>query len=220
AGTVCVLVFAFMMLAGSRNDANELMWKSLYEGNVTLLESALAMKPDLEPWCGPYEICKPLAWAVQKGDMEIIRMLVAAGADPNGKNAYGDTAFVTVDHAEQMAGKSREDIRQIRKFLLENGTDPNQENDFGVTPFMGTVAVGDIELLELCLQKGAHVNFRNRNDWTPLMSAAQFNQPAAAQWLLQKGANLALKDRHGKTALDYALLKGNTDVAGILSAPK
>ena len=121
------------------SSALERLVAAIDADDVDAVRAALKVKIDLEPTCDPYEICKPLALAAGRGNLEIVKLLILAGADPNGRNAYGDTAFITADHAVTLAGKTEDDVREIRRYLIEHGTDVNQPNAFAMTPFMGLV---------------------------------------------------------------------------------
>ena len=213
-GALCIAV---MLLTGcSRDDSLSALMDAIKKDDLAGVRASLANKPDLEPVCAGNEICKPLAYAAEFGDLEIIKLLMEAGADPNGKNGTDDIAFMAADDAFSFAGKSRAEIRAVQEYLLRGGTDPNQANSLGNTAFMCIAAAGDIEMMKIALGYGADVNHQNADGWTPLMAAAQFGQDRAALWLLKHGADKALKDKLGKTAHDYAVWFNHADTAKIL----
>jgi ankyrin repeat protein len=195
----------------------------LYAGidanDTALVQQALSAKPSLEPRCGPNEICKPLARAAGKGNLSMVKALVAAGADLNGRNAYGDTAFIIAGNFLKATSGAEDEktVRDIRRFLLESGMDSNQSNQFGVTAFAGLADQGDIELMEVALRHGAKINHRSKETgYTALMLAAAAGRLEAMRWLLAHGADPALKSKKGQTALDAATLSKKPEAARLL----
>jgi ankyrin repeat protein len=182
---------------------------------------ALERKPNLEAQCPPYEICKPLARAASRGDLSIVKALIAAGADPNGKNAYGDTAFILADHAIKLNGKTESDVRAIRIFLVENGLDVNQPNAFAISPFIGICASGDIEMAKLALKYGAKINatyLRDVQSEVPdrnsaLMWAATEGHREMVDFLIENGADIHYRNEGGQSAADWALSGGHEELS-------
>jgi ankyrin repeat protein len=217
-----VLKFAFLLtvaapLGGGIDDRGAAVITAVDQGDGAALKKALEGKPNLDPSCEPYAICKPLALAASHGDLAMVKMLVEAGADPNGRNAYGDTAFMVVGDWLSANGKPSTDLGQIRAYLLRNGTDPNLANDDGATAFMGSAAAGDIDAMDLCLQHGGIINKQtDKIRYTPLMAAAQFGELNAVRWLLAHGADLHLKDSAGRTALQIARDEKRNAVVAVL----
>jgi ankyrin repeat protein len=88
---------------------------AIKKNDLAGVRASLANKPDLEPACAGNEICKPLAYAAEFGDLEVIKLLMDAGADPDGKSGAGDTAFMAAEDAFSFAGKSRPEIRAVQE---------------------------------------------------------------------------------------------------------
>ena len=108
----------------------------------------------------------PLVFAARQGDLETVKVLVAAGADVNQVTRYGWSPLLTAIQNRNY---------QIGKFLLEHGADPNRANKGGWTPlYIATdnrnIEGGDypvrapdmdhLEFIKLLLEKGADVNSR------------------------------------------------------------
>ena len=159
---------------------------------------------------------------------ELVKRLLAHGADPKEANAKGWTPL----HAAAKAGE----IESV-KMLLDaganieaKGTDPSIAGTMldGATPLFAA----DTEHLipdtpaakaaypdkptnnpaqELLLTRGANPNARDKNGVTPLMFAALASDRGggseeAARLLCAHGADLLSKDKAGNTALHYAAL--------------
>ena len=202
-------------VAGCAASPDKALIDSLDAGDRSGVEAALLRKPDLEPACDPHAVCKPLARAAAMGRLDLVELLVAAGADPNGRNAYGDTAFVVADNAS-LKGASDARIREIRMFLLGHGTDPNLPNQFNATPTAGAAASGDLDMLAYCVSRGGQINPPGDSAiFPPLMAAAQFGQLPAVDWLLDHGAD-PRQTFQGKTARDMAVKGGHAAIVARL----
>ena len=132
----------------------------------------------------------PLFRAAMSGDLELVELLLDAGADPLAATAA--RAPVTVGGVEQPA----------------NG---------GTTTFMAAAGVGwqpalsrgresdVLRTLELLLERGADVNAANQQGDTALHGATLRGSTAIIQFLADRGANLRAKNVKGQTALDIAM---------------
>jgi cytohesin len=88
----------------------------------------------------------PLFAAAALGHIDLVRELLAAGADPNIRGEGGGTPLLTAvdeEHAE------------IVQLLLAKGAAPMAQNDLGLTPLILAYKRGNMRLLDLMLQAGA-----------------------------------------------------------------
>jgi ankyrin repeat protein len=100
--------------------------------------------------------------------------------------------------------------------LLDMGTDPNPRGRF---PIAAVAAFqGYVDTARLLTERGTDPNARGQQDVTPLMmaAAAPAPDPAMVRLLIEKGADLGARDKAGRTALDWALRQGDTEVARLL----
>jgi len=79
---------------------------------------------------------------------------------------------------------------------------------------------GQVDVAKLLLDRGASANAASSRKATPLMFAAGAPgpNPAMVRLLIDRGADLAARDDLGRTALDWALLQGETAAAAALRA--
>jgi ankyrin repeat protein len=123
----------------------------------------------------------PLLFGVRSGDVESVRLLLAAGADVNDMLPNGMSALVLAAHS----GNGR-----IAKLLLEKGADPNGDA-IGYTALHAAVLKGDVNLVKDLLAHRANPNAQITKG-TPLRRNSQdFNLPATligatAYWLAAK----------------------------------
>ena len=177
--------------------------------------------------------------AVMSGDVELVRVVTAAGADVNRRNRGGFTPLMGAAATGQDA---------VVKVLLAAGADasarPSPDTSLLLAPvhngFENTVrllihAGADVHrdsgqllaeavrthndsILEMLLTAGADPNARTERGATPLMWASAFGDRASVRKLLSYKANAALRDDDGRTASDWALREGRQEIADMLTS--
>ncbi|CAE8622026.1 unnamed protein product, partial [Polarella glacialis] len=80
------------------------------------------------------------------------------------------------------------------------------------------VFMEDQVTLEHLVKQKANLEARDDTGATPLMIAATRNKPNTVSWLLSHRATCSGKDSEGFSALTWACIKGNLEVAQILIA--
>ena len=110
-----------------------------------------------------------LLFAARSGDVESVRLLLAAGADVNDTLPTGMSALVLAAHSGH---------RLLAGLLLEKGADPNAAA-VGYTALHAAVLRGDLNVVNDLLSHGANPNAQITKG-TPLRRNSQdFNLPAA-----------------------------------------
>jgi uncharacterized protein len=122
----------------------------------------------------------PLVRAAKAGDAEVVRLLVAKGADPK----LGP--------------------RGIDAVMAAAGLGTKEEDTTGRFKTQADI----IASIEPCLKAGADVNAVDSRGQTALHGAAQMGYDQVVKYLAGHGANVSLKDKQGKTALDVAVGNG------------
>jgi ankyrin repeat protein len=127
-----------------------------------------------------------LHWAADRGDLEMARMLVYAGA---GLEAVTRMAEYTPLHLASRAGHGA-----VVRALLEAGSDPAAPTGSGgATPLHLAAAAGDAEAVAALIEHGGDVDAREeRAGQTPLIFAAAQNRVEAIRALLAGGADPSL----------------------------
>jgi uncharacterized protein len=181
-----------------------------------------------------------LVAAVNRGNTKSARLLIDRGAaakdvatpllqaafaaaNPDVRRTLRDAGIAATDVGQILPALGRlekMDAPLVRE-LLDVGFDPNMKAPFATVefPLLGYAAfIGDLELTEILMDHGADPNLATSRQATPLMLAAGSSQPnpAIVRLLLDSGARPDARDDTGRSALDWALLQGDTEIARLL----
>jgi len=128
-----------------------------------------------------------LHYAVRANDAELVRLLLAAGANVKAANRYG---------LRPLTLAAENGSESIISSLLTAGADPNTATDAGEPVLMTAARTGRVDAVARLIAAGADVNARER--WfgeTALMWAAAENHPGAVRALVQAGADINARSR-------------------------
>ncbi|MEM9907913.1 MAG: ankyrin repeat domain-containing protein [Cyanobacteria bacterium P01_D01_bin.44] len=101
------------------------------------------------------------------------------------------------------------DLDSVRSHL-QTGIDPNLVYHTN-TALTYAARDGFTEIAQALIDAGADVNWIDSEGVTPLILAAFKGHSELAQLLLEHGADPTVKDQWDRTALDYALRRGEAD---------
>ena len=135
-----------------------------------------------------------LMWTASKGQVEIIELLLAAGAEINAADARGTTAL--------MLALGKVDALEA---LLSAGAAVDQKDSRGFTALMSAAWTGRVKAARRLLEHGAGIDVRDdKTGRTALMWAAVKGHAAFVRMLLDAGADPALLDNEGHDAVKLA----------------
>jgi len=162
----------------------------------------------------------PLHTAAQLGDFELVKKLLAKGADPNARNAKAlmrggpaagpfrpPAGEITPLHVSARAGQL-----EIVKALLAAGADPKLKGEDGTTLLMQAASSANFEVVKLAYELAPDVKAVTESGAT-VMHAAVTGVGLAAdqkeickviQFLADKGAPLDERNDRGRTPIDIA----------------
>jgi hypothetical protein len=141
-----------------------------------------------------------LGLAARHGQVEIMGLLMEAGATPTARDSRGRTPL--------MAAVQSRNAEAIR-YLIDNGAEVNARDQLEGTALLRAAgAFGNLESVQVLLSAGADVNVQDKSGMTPLMWAARWGDTGRVKALLTAGADVTARDNGGKTALDWARQQG------------
>ena len=146
------------------------------------------------------------------------------GADIDGYGSYG-SALESISSSLVLGKSERSEQKiEILFWLLDNGANPVFSED-GNTVLHHAARGAYPELIPILIEQyGLDVNARGYMQRTPLISAVSYTVPwqdeqitkAIVTELLAHGADASAVDEDGKTAYDYAVERGYSEVAALL----
>lgn len=156
-----------------------------------------------------------------KDKVAVIKLLLAAGADPNRKDKQGESAITATFFPYLMTNYPVEN-EAIVKALVAAGADLNARDPKGRTllalvaserfadDYFPRSVEGRIRLLKTLIESGADVNAANHEKQTPLVLAikselSDLYSERTFKALIEAGANLNASDAHGRTPLMEAI---------------
>jgi ankyrin repeat protein len=140
----------------------------------------------------------PFLLASSVADTEMMRLLLAAGADPTlvtGTNTTPVMAATGLGHGTGESPVTEEQALEAVRFLLELGMDAKGVTTFGENALFGPAYRGWNTLLQLLIDKGADVNVVSKAGVTPWLAASGFGDRLGGVLYNKEGADLLA--RHG-----------------------
>ncbi len=194
-------IVKLLLDAGAQVDARHRL------GYSALMRSASRSIPEMNP---------PRGQPLPPPAAEIMRLLLAKGADVNFLGRDGETALMEANSAEKV------------QLLVARGAQVNTRDKEGRTALMFAVDRGDVEVVEALLQAGADASVANQKGATALMYALQEPSPynpqetakltkrriEAARLLLLRGniGDVNAPNENGETLLMRAINLGETQL--------
>lgn len=200
------------MLQDRYSDFESVLEEAVARGDLAAVNSLLEACPDVNTMS--YENRTPLHIAAMHGQTNVVRRLIALGANVNlrahSAGAVGTTPLalaVTYGHFE------------VVKLLLEAGADPKDPDSLkrgDTLPLHRAAHYGHTDIVKLLARNQALLEIVQYNSGTPLHVAVQAKQLEVIKALLEAGASVNARDSDGRTPLHTAVLAYATNVIPVL----
>ena len=184
--------------------------------------------------------------AAHMGDVDMIRQLVAAGANVNARDPRGRTpahvaAFASQDEALRALAEAGADMNalegqaydvvtiaavandpELMTLAIELGNDPGlTTSPYDGTALIAAAHLGHVEVVQRLIAAGAPLNHVNNLHWTAVIEAVILgdggeNHQAVLDALLSAGSDRSLADREGVTPLRHAEARGFVEMVARL----
>ena len=175
--------------------------------------------------------------AVQKGQADMVDLLLRRGVDVNAENSLGFPALYYINDSQ--GDSVRDDIFELMinngahltvqqacqvvslylaQKAIRSGSDVNgQDEDSRQTGLHHAAGAGSLPIINLLLTQAAHVNVRDIYGKTALFYAVHNGHVNVVQSLMCSGSDPVLLDTDGKTAMFYAFKPKDADMVETLA---
>jgi ankyrin repeat protein len=189
---------------------NKSLFEAVKKADAEKVKLLIADGADIDAKCGDTSITEkeeiasatPLYYAVDANNMNLVKLLVEAGADVNAGSWPPLCRAVEKNNTA------------IAEYLIDHGANVNYPKDWGPlhqAPYVSN----NMEMVKLLLARGADIN---AGSWPALTVSIWEERKDIFDLLIQRGADANIADKDGHTPLYWAVNKDDLDYLKILIA--
>lgn len=151
----------------------------------------------------------PIHYAVRQGTLEIVKMVVEAGADIN----LSDEMGTPLHHAIGCRNDA------MAEWMISRGADLYVSKGRGQqkwTPLLMAISLLNTNIALTLIKHMKEVDQKDERGNTALFLALEIDNLPIAQALVSRGADVSLQNEWGQTPLEIAERKGNTTMINLI----
>lgn len=200
---IWILFWCFNIFASEIHEA-------IQARNIDKVKKLLEDKPELINASDGNNRYTPLHYAVISSDKQMVALLIAKGADVNGKNAIDETPLYCAEKKE------------MAELLVAAGANINIKDKIHLTPLDCAAHRGCLDLVEYFVAKGAArdlgkpINMAALGHFMDCKIAGYGRNKGVIEFLISKGFDVNAKDEGGDTALHGAVEMDKLEMADFL----
>lgn len=145
--------------------------------------------------------------AAKMGQLDIIQLLVKAGANLNSPDKFASTPLIHAAEAGQL-----EAVRD----LIQAGANIDHPNHGGMTALLDATWYGRLEVVRYLIKHGANPNAHSTDGQGALHYAARKGAIQLVRLLIKSGVDPNTEDQHKSTPMLYAAANGRADAVSVL----
>ncbi|HEX8651084.1 MAG TPA: ankyrin repeat domain-containing protein [Pyrinomonadaceae bacterium] len=180
--------------------------KAAFDNDMAALKELIDAGADVNAIDELYQ-ASALMMAVAGGNLEMVQLLLWAGAEVNVRNSRGETPLMYL---------SERSTFEVAKALLAAGAKIDLQDKDGETALMTLATFNNGDVMQALIDAGAAVNMKNNKGETALILAASEDIIENVKTLIRAGADLYERDAEGRTALTCARENKNTRMVKLL----
>ena len=184
-----------------------LLAKGIAEGNPILVEEGLnngenpnqrysyEVDNDSITIPNPVKTITPIVQAAVNENLDITKLLIEHGADPNLCQKNGESALMDAVNRGNA---------EITEYLLEHGADPNLKTNAGTA----LIYADNVIVMKMLLDYGADPNIPDGDGDLPIIGSIDNRRMDEIELLIRCGTDMGHENKKGETPLDRASRRG------------
>ncbi|MGN6495297.1 MAG: ankyrin repeat domain-containing protein [Agriterribacter sp.] len=184
------------------------LWIAVWNHDVKMVELLMKHGADAKQYFKTKDgKTSCLEISCQEGDLEIAKLLVDGGADPDQRGLGGHTPLRIA---------ARNGRIDLVKYFIGLKCEVDTRGDDGATPLEHAATKGHFEIVQLLVENGADINIQDNDGDFPLGEAIKYGHIEVVKYLLSKDTDLSLKNKKGMDAAELARVYGQPKIAELL----
>ena len=142
--------------------------------------------------------------AVEQKNIDAVKAAIAAGADVNAQDEYGQSVLMNAHDPD------------IARALIAAGAKVDVPNKYGMTPLAADAAIADVPMVKVLIESKANVNYTDANGTIMLENAIAGKNVEIIKMMLAAGAKIPPKKK--QDIIDEAAMSESDEVRALIGS--